>query len=171
MAALLLCAASPAVAQQHQHGQSPYAGFEGRQIKGLSEEQIQELTNGDGMSLALPAELNHYPGPRHVLDLAQELGLSERQQGQVRAIEQKIRASARALGAAIIEKERELDQGFARRTMNEAVLRGLTGEIAQLQGDLRYAHLVAHLELREVLTEEQVMKYDELRGYRASSPR
>lgn len=171
MVALLLCAASPTVAQQHQHGQSPYAGLEGRQIKGLSEEQIQELTNGDGMSLALPAELNHYPGPRHVLDLAQELGLSERQEGQVRAIEQKIRARARELGAAIIEQERRLDQGFAQGILNEGTLRELTGEIARLQGGLRYVHLAAHLEVRRALTEQQITKYDELRGYRASSPR
>lgn len=172
VATLLLCAASPAVAQQHQHGQSPYAGLEGREIKALSEEQLQQLRDGEGMTQALPAELNHYPGPRHVLELARELALSSKQQDQARQIAQAMGAKARALGTAIIEKERQLDQTFAKHTITEDALRSLTREIARLQADLRYTHLSAHLELRGVLTEEQVTKYDELRGYRkASSPR
>lgn len=54
---------APAAAQQHQH--SPYVGLEKRQIKALSDLQIQQLRAGEGMSLALAAELNHYPGPDH----------------------------------------------------------------------------------------------------------
>ncbi len=165
---LLLCAAGPAAAQQHQHGHSPYAGLEGREIKALSEEQIQQLRNGEGMTLALPAELNHYPGPRHVMDMAQELAISLKQPG----IEQAMREKTVALGTAIIEKERQLDQAFAKRTITEDGLRDLTREISRLQADLRYVHLSAHLEVRPIVTDEQVARYDELRGYRnASLPR
>lgn len=167
-----LCFASLAPAQQHQHGQSPYAGLQGREIKALSEEQLQQLRDGEGVSLALPAELNHYPGPRHVLELAAELALSPRQEEEVRQIAQAMRAKAQALGTTIIEKERQLDRGFARRGITDDTLRELTREIARLQGDLRYTHLSAHLDVRRVLTEQQVVKYDELRGYRQpSSPR
>src|SRR5574342_793837 len=88
MVALLLAAARTGVAQQHQHGQSPYAGMEDREIKALSPEQLQQLRDGEGMGLALPAELNHYPGPRHVLALAEELGLSVKQRDQITGIEQ-----------------------------------------------------------------------------------
>ncbi len=172
MAAVLLSAAGRAAAQQRQHMHSPYAGLESRQIKALSDSQIQQLRDGEGMSLALAAELNHYPGPRHVLDMARELGLSTKQQQQVQAMVQAHRPKAQELGAAIIAKERQLDQGFAQRTMTEAILRQLTGEVARLQGDLRYLHLAAHLELRRVLTEKQIKKYDELRGYsKTASPR
>ncbi len=152
---------------QHQHMHSPYTGLGNRQIKALSDSQVQQLENGDGtaFAFALPAELNHYPGPRHVLDLSKELGLSQKQQEQVRVVEQAMRTKARQLGAAIIEKERALDQGFARKRMDEAALRQLTGDIARLQGDLRYVHLAAHLEVRRVLTDRQVKKYDEIRGY------
>jgi hypothetical protein len=48
--------------------QSPYAGMQTRSIKALSEQQIADLKAGRGMGLALPAELNGYPGPAHVLD-------------------------------------------------------------------------------------------------------
>jgi hypothetical protein len=54
----------------------PYAGLEARSIKTLSDQQIGDLRAGRGMGLALAAELNGYPGPMHVLELADALGLS-----------------------------------------------------------------------------------------------
>jgi hypothetical protein len=55
----------------------PYAGLQARSIKALSAEQIADLKAGRGMSLALAAELNGYPGPRHVLELGEQLSLTE----------------------------------------------------------------------------------------------
>jgi hypothetical protein len=51
---------------------SPYAGQQGSSVRGLTDEEIADLRTGSGMGLARPAELNSYPGPRHVLDLADE---------------------------------------------------------------------------------------------------
>jgi hypothetical protein len=65
-------AVGPSLAQSQQ----PYAGLEGRSIKALSEQQVADLRAGRGMSLALAAELNGYPGPMHVLELADSLDLS-----------------------------------------------------------------------------------------------
>src|SRR6266849_3579115 len=48
--------------------QQPYAGLQTRPIKAISEQQIADLKAGRGMSLALAAELNGYPGPKHVLE-------------------------------------------------------------------------------------------------------
>jgi len=56
--------------------QSAYAGMQTRSIKALSEQQVADLKAGRGMGLALPAELNGYPGPIHVLELSDQLGLS-----------------------------------------------------------------------------------------------
>ena len=55
------------------HAQTPYAGMQTRPIKALSEQQIADLGAGRGMGLALAAELNGYPGPSHVLELADKL--------------------------------------------------------------------------------------------------
>src|SRR5262249_20157560 len=44
-----------------------YAGRQTRAIKALSEEDIAPLLNGEGMGMAKAAELNGYPGPKHVL--------------------------------------------------------------------------------------------------------
>jgi len=54
----------------------PYTGQEMRDIKLLSDKDIQSLQNGTGEAfggMAKLAELNGYPGPRHVLDMASEL--------------------------------------------------------------------------------------------------
>ncbi|MBW2146214.1 MAG: hypothetical protein JRI22_04235 [Deltaproteobacteria bacterium] len=61
-----------------QHHHLPYAGGERRSIKALSPELVQDYLNGKGMGLSLAAELNHYPGPAHVLELASELNLHRR---------------------------------------------------------------------------------------------
>ncbi len=55
---------------------SKYIGQENRKIKSLSSEDIESLETGTGDAfggLAKLAELNGYPGPRHVLDLGKEV--------------------------------------------------------------------------------------------------
>ena len=61
------------------NAQTPYAGMQARPIKALSDQQIADLKAGRGMGLALAAELNGYPGPLHVLELADKLDLSAEQ--------------------------------------------------------------------------------------------
>lgn len=160
--ALALAATAMPARAQHTHG-GAHATAEG--IKALSPEQVAEYLNGEGMGLARAAELNHYPGPKHVLELVDSLDLSEDQLRQVRAIRERVAASARELGATIIDKERELDMIFAMAHADAATVEHLTGEIARINGSLRAAHLVAHIETRALLSPEQVQRYDSLRGY------
>ena len=56
---------------------SPYAGQEKREIKALSQEDVEGYLTGQGMGFAKAAELNQYPGPKHVLELARELRLEK----------------------------------------------------------------------------------------------
>jgi len=58
---------------------SPYTGEERQPINALSQADIRLLTNGAGMGLAKVAELNHFPGPRHVPALSEERGLTAAQ--------------------------------------------------------------------------------------------
>jgi len=69
----------------------PYAGQQARPLKALSDDDIAALRNGEGMGMAKAAELNGYPGPAHVLTLAAQLGLTETQQRDVRAIFERMR--------------------------------------------------------------------------------
>jgi len=56
----------------------PYSVMQTRDVKALSEEQIADLKAGRGMGLALAAELNGYPGPKHLLELIPTLTKSDR---------------------------------------------------------------------------------------------
>jgi len=62
------------------------AGMQTRPIKALSEQQVADLGAGRGMGLALAAELNGYPGPSHVLELADRLELSADQRARVQTL-------------------------------------------------------------------------------------
>jgi Spy/CpxP family protein refolding chaperone len=145
---------------------SSYAGEESRAIKSLSVEQIDGYLNARGMGLAKAAELNNYPGPMHVLELKDQLGLSADQAGRTQAAFDEMKRRATELGRAIVEREREVDQAFARQTIDDRSLDEKAMEIGRLQAELRATHLRAHLRMREVLTREQIERYGQLRGYR-----
>jgi Spy/CpxP family protein refolding chaperone len=150
-------------------GPSPYAGMEGRGIKALSESEIADLLAGRGAGMALPAELNQYPGPRHVLELAAELELSPGQDAETRRLFARMQSEAVTLGEAVIAREAELERLFASGTADEGTLRAAVAETAQLRGELRFTHLKYHLAMRRLLTPAQVAAYDAARGYAPGS--
>jgi len=61
----------------------PCAGQQARPIKTLSDDDLAAPRNGEGMGMAKAAELNGYPGPKHVLDLAQQLRLADAERRDV----------------------------------------------------------------------------------------
>ena len=160
---LLLAAGSAAWATGL--AEQPYAGEQTRQIKTLSDQDIDDLLAGRGWGLAKPAELNGYPGPAHVLELADKLGLNEQQLAAVRAIFERMRTDARGLGAAYVEAERRIEKAFAGNAIDEQELETLLGEAEDLRARLRQVHLAAHIETKPVLSRHQRMRYDALRGY------
>jgi ketosteroid isomerase-like protein len=145
---------------------SPYAGQEQRSIKALSDKEISDLTEARGIGLAKAAELNSYPGPLHVLELAPELDLTDAQRAATESLFATMRERARSIGIRIIDAERELDRTFVDGTMSTPELRIRLSAIAALQGELRAIHLEAHVAERSLLTLQQIAKYDALRGYR-----
>ena len=161
---LLLLILTPLLALA-QSNQSPYAGQQAREIKALSSDEVQAYLSGQGMGLAKAAELNRYPGPLHVLELAEQLGLSEAQRKQTRKLREEVRREASRLGKLIVEREAVLDRLFASSAINANRLRTAVAEIARLQGELRLVHLRAHLEMKRLLSPAQIRKYSELRGY------
>ena len=155
--------------QTHEHANrdhtSAYAGQQGREIAALSPEEIDGLLAGEGMGMALPAELNGYPGPKHVLEMAGDLSLSADQRRQVEDIFAEMQATAREQGARLVAMEEELDQSFKDRTVTGERLALLLSSIAGERARLRETHLSAHLRLARVLSPEQVEEYTRLRGY------
>ncbi len=161
----LALASLAAVSLSAQHAHSPYVSAQSRDIKALSEEDARKLREGAGMGLALAAELNGHPGPKHVIELATELELSAAQRAAVQKIYDGMNAEAVKLGEAILAEERKLDRAFATASIDAASLASLTEKIAALQARLRYTHLAAHIETRALLSKHQNAMYAKLRGY------
>jgi Spy/CpxP family protein refolding chaperone len=140
------------------------------EIKTLPADEVKGLLNGDGMGMARAAELNHYPGPRHVLDLASQLQLSDAQRDKAQDIYDRMHNGAARLGKTILRREEELDLLFKKSNIDSNTLQTLVMEITRLRGELRLVHLFAHLEMKRVLSQKQIEKYDELQGYRTREP-
>jgi hypothetical protein len=151
---------------------SPYSGQEIRVIKSLSDNDVQSLQNGTGEAfggIAKLAELNGYPGPRHVLDIAQELQLTDRQRVEIELIYQNMSNNAKSIGSAIIAIEQDMDEAFANKTITEENLIAMLDKSANFYGQLRFVHLSAHLDTAQIMTTEQIQMYNEMRGYDGSS--
>lgn len=134
----------------------------------LSPEEIEQYRAGAGMGYAKAAELNHFPGPMHVLELAGPLGLSDEQRAATERLMQAHKAEARALGAKLVAAEQALEQLFRSGAVSNAQLAKAVGETARLRGEYRLSHLETHRRMRALLNEEQVRRYDTLRGYGSS---
>lgn len=149
---------------------SPYVGEQTREIKALSSGDIDNLRAGHGMGLARPAELNSYPGPRHVLDSAVELQLTADQIAALMREFDSMKAAAIPVGEKIIARETALDNLFTSKHATAESVRALTVEIGELQGELRAVHLNAHVATVAILTATQVAHYNQLRGYTSGAP-
>lgn len=145
----------------------PYAGQDARRIASLSAQDIEDLTEGRGWGFAKSAELNGYPGPAHVLELADEIALSEDQKREIEAIFAEMNANARELGAAFIAAEAEIDAAFEEGSITPERLNELTQAAGQAWSELRAVHLAAHLRAAPILTRHQTMLYNRARGYDA----
>ncbi len=161
IALVAIAAASCAMAP----GVAPYAGEEVREIKALAPDEVSSLLAGKGMGLAKAAELNGYPGPRHVLELADRLQLSGEQREKTQALFASMQTKAMSLGSALVEEERGLDRLFAGKAATVEQVSASLARIGALQAQVRGAHLEAHLAQVLILTPEQKAKYVELRGY------
>jgi Spy/CpxP family protein refolding chaperone len=156
------------VAAQTQQPASPYVGYQERPIKALSEQQLADLRAGRGMGLALAAELNGYPGPVHVLELAAALDLTPEQRAKTQALFEAMKAETVPLGERLIALEAELDRLFATRSVDGTSLAASVAAIGRAQAALRTAHLRFHLQTVDVLTSSQRQRYAQLRGYTGS---
>jgi hypothetical protein len=145
--------------------QSPYAGMQTRPIKALSEQQVADLKAGRGMGLALAAELNGYPGPAHLLELADKLDLAADQRSKLQELFASMKQEALPIGAKLLEQEAELDREFVSHTITAESLKSSTAAIAATQGILRETHLKYHLSTAALVTQSQMQRYSDLRGY------
>ncbi len=168
--ALTALVAVPGSARTPSHGNGlahpqPYAGQHQRAITSFSEEEVSGLREGRGLGFAKPAELNGYPGPLHVLELATELGLSDEQRRAIEAIFARMKEEARAAGVRYLEAESAVDAAFRSGDATPERISALVRQAEAARAEVRLAHLKAHLATAPLLTAKQRHRYAELRGY------
>jgi Spy/CpxP family protein refolding chaperone len=147
---------------------SKYITQENRIIKSLSSEDIESLETGTGDAfggMAKLAELNGYPGPRHVLDLGKELGLTTAQKENITMIYNYMKREALKLGQEILQIEKTANELFDNKSISDSELQRLIKKSAENYGKLRYIHLTTHLKMMDILSQEQIILYNTLRGY------
>src|SRR5918992_3037353 len=114
------------------HAQQGYSGQESRDLKALSAEEIDQYRAGAGMGYAKAAELNHFPGPMHALELAEKLGLSAEQRAATKRLMDAHKAEARAIGSRLVHAEQRLEALFRRGNIEEDELAKAVREAAAL---------------------------------------
>lgn len=123
------------------------------------------LLRGEGMGMATAAEVSGFPGPRHVLELKDQLGLTPEQLLKTNALYESVKASAVVQGEEIVKAEEELLGLFAKGPVVEGQLEQRLLQIAKQRAMLRFAHLQAHLRMSQILTPAQIARYIELRNH------
>lgn len=121
------------------------------------------LLKGLGMDLAAIAESNNWPGPKHVLALKNELGLTRDQVKKTEALEKVVASSAGAKGEEIVQAEEELAAMFQSGSASEKAVRTKLEQIGKARAELRFIHLQSHLRMKQILTPDQVKQYTELK--------
>ena len=103
----------------------------------------------------------------HALEHEAALALTGEQKAALQRQMADMRAEAVTLGERIIAREGELEALFKTGSADAASVDRLTVEIGVLYGQLRATHLRTHLLTRGTLSEEQIARYQVLRGYEA----
>ena len=84
------------------------------------------------MGLALPSEMNGYPGPVHVLELADQLQLSAEQRQRIQQLFEAMKREAIAVGETLIQQESALEP-VRRAKISPDMLTQLTEQIGETQ--------------------------------------
>ena len=163
--AVAICIPLSSVAQHNHGAQTPYAGMQNRPIKSLSDSDMEELRRGGGWGLALSAELNGMPGPAHLLELKDQIPLTQDQVAKTQALFDDMRKAAIPTGERLIAAEAALEAAFAKGAVDETSLRRFLAEAESARTELRYIHLSQHFKTVQFLKPDQIKKYNILRGY------
>lgn len=151
------------VAAWAQHGGHAGHAAPGHDAVACEAEFREVIAEGRGFGLAFAADKNGYPGPLHVLELKDRLGLSAEQETKAHALMSAMFAEARPRGAALLEAEARLERLFAARAADDAAVRAAVADVERARSVVRLVHLRAHLATRDLLTEAQRRAYHEAR--------
>ncbi len=104
----------------------------------------------------------HFPGPEFVDRMARALDLTDSQQTQIKSILESARATGESLHNRIDEVHKQIEAVTANGQFDEAQVRALANQQAQLMADTIVEHERAKSKIFGVLTPEQRVKAEEM---------
>lgn len=134
-------------------------------LKALTDRQYTDLRQGNEMDMGMVAELNGYPSPLQVSKYEKELALNPNQKIQLKKIIDAWKFKTKEMGQFILKEEAKLDNLFSSGKATDGSVIYFTNQLGLFTGELRNAHLQAHLKTRNILTPAQIKKYNILMGY------
>lgn len=161
--ALIALAATGAAAQHEHHagGQAPVSSTEKAHHEFLAQERAA-IERGEGFGMAMAADRNGYAGPKHALELREQLKLSAEQVAAMEKLRAAMLEQALAKGRELLAAEEQLEKMF-REGRSESELQAQTLRIGTLRAEVRWVHLRTHLAAEKVLTADQKAAYQKLR--------
>ena len=167
MSTILAAVATGAGAQHTGHGAGGHghaSGGEGHRAAQACITQFEQvIADGRGFGLAFAADQNGYPGPMHVLELRDRLGLTAEQAARVETLMRAMFDESRPKSARLLETEARLRRLFAEGKADDAAVRAAVADAERARAEVRLVHLLTHLRTRDLLTEPQRRLYHEAR--------
>ncbi len=115
------------------------------------------------MGLTDIVDINNYPGPKHVIDMSDQLALTKEQVIETKKLIDFVIHSTIDRGKEFLYAENELVNIFENGNIDENILRTKLDEIEKLRSEIRFIHLNTYLQMKQILTSYQINKYYELR--------
>ncbi len=158
----ILCCCSAAAFSQDSAGDS--VARERSAIRSMPDQEYLDYKYGREMGMAAVAELNNYPAPELVQKLEKQLKLTDVQRAELAKIIAAREFKAREMGGFILTQESRLNALFEAGKATDGSVIYYTNKIGLYLGELRNAHLQAHLKTRNLLTREQVRMYYQIKA-------
>lgn len=132
-------------------------------VRTLSMQQYNAYLKGEADDdMAMVAEQNRYPMPDKVLKLGNELKLTPVQIQKITDINTQMHRRRLQVGQSIVSNEKTLDSLFKYKKVNDGNLVFYTNRFGLYQGELKNAMLQACWATQQLLSPQQITKYQSL---------
>lgn len=132
-------------------------------VRTLSMQQYNAYLKGEADDdMAMVAEQNHYPMPDKVLKFGNELKLTPVQIQKITDINTLMHRRRLQVGQSIVNNEKTLDSLFKYKKVNDGNLVFYTNRFGLYQGELKNAMLQACWATQQLLSAQQLKKYESL---------